>query len=121
MARTHTRASRADAEAARTHAKEAPPEPRLLDHLRTRRIPTLAMLQSAGLDGLVLFDEDEDALAASNRLLLNYSGLHEFLSDICDQWAENECDSDAHFSALLRGAGACPDGAGDDGGRRRDG
>ena len=83
------------------HATAGIDEPRLIGHLRDRRIATLAMLQCAGLDHLMLFDEDEDALSPPNRLLLSFSRLHEYIKDISNTWAEDELDVRANFSRLL--------------------
>ena len=75
--------------------------PSLIHYLRSRRISTLAMLQTASLERLVLFDEEEDAISPPNRLLLNYPGLHEFVADISNHWAEECLDTKAEFSRIV--------------------
>ncbi len=75
----------------------------LIEHLQTRQPATWALLKLAAVDGLVLIDEETDAITATNRLLLTYPGLHDTIATLIDAWAERSCDTSGHFSALLQG------------------
>ncbi len=44
---------------------------------------------AASQEGLIVIDEENDAVTATNRLLLTYPGLHEVLAFLNDQWIEN--------------------------------
>jgi hypothetical protein len=74
----------------------------LIEHLKTRQPATWAMLELAALDGLVVIDEETDAVTATNRLLLTYPGLHDILATLTNAWAERACDPSAHVARLLR-------------------
>lgn len=41
-------------------------------------------------DGLMIIDEKNDAITATNRLLWTYPDLHEALSVLINQWTERE-------------------------------
>ena len=72
-----------------------------IEHLRRRRIATLAMLQRAELDGLVDVDEENGTVAPATRLLLAFDGLHDYVAQIENRWAERDCDVSDHFASLL--------------------
>jgi len=74
----------------------------LIEHLKTRRPSTWALLKHAASNGLVVIDEETDAITATNRLLLTYPGLHDALSTVANTCAERSCDTRAHFARLLR-------------------
>ncbi|MBF0236957.1 MAG: hypothetical protein HQM12_04565 [SAR324 cluster bacterium] len=57
---------------------------------------------SAANDGLIMVDEDNDAVTATNRLLLTYPGLHEVLSFLHDQWVEQFLDDHGTLATLLQ-------------------
>ena len=57
---------------------------------------------SAAEQGLIIIDEENDAVTATNRLLLTYPGLHDVLSYLNDQWAENTFDQKNFFKKFLK-------------------
>jgi hypothetical protein len=73
----------------------------LIEHLKTEKAATWALLQDAASKGLVVIDEQTDSVTATNRLLLTYPGLHNILATISNAWAERAYDSSAHFARLL--------------------
>lgn len=77
--------------------------PGLIEHLKERQPATWALLKLAAADGLVLIDEECDAVTATNRLLLTYPGLHDTISALIDSWAERSCNTSSQFSSLLHG------------------
>jgi hypothetical protein len=74
----------------------------LIEHLKTRQPSTWALLQVVALEGLVIIDEETDAITATNRLLLTYPGLHDILATITNAWAERSFDPSAHIARLLQ-------------------
>lgn len=74
----------------------------LIEHLKTRQLATWALLKTAAANGLVVFDEETDAVTATNRLLLTHLGLHDTLVTLINAWAERAFDSSAHVAQLLR-------------------
>lgn len=49
-----------------------------------------AVIAKAAKEGLIFVDEENDAVTATNRLLITYPGLHEILQFITDQWYASE-------------------------------
>jgi hypothetical protein len=77
------------------------PEPAgLIEHLKEKQPATWALLKRVALDGLVVIDEETDAVTGANRLLLTYPALHEILSTLTNAWAERRSDTRAHFARL---------------------
>ena len=72
----------------------------LIEHLKTRQPATWALLKLAAIDGLVVIDEETDAVTANNQLLQTYPGLRSTISTLVDSWAERSCDISAHFADL---------------------
>jgi hypothetical protein len=72
-----------------------------IEHLKTRQPATWALLKAAASNGLVVIDEETDAVTATNRLLLTYPGLHDNLATLTNAWAERTFDPSAHFARLL--------------------
>ena len=56
---------------------------------------------SAANEGLIIIDQENDAVTATNRLLLTYPGLHDILAFITDQWTENQMNTKKHFQNLV--------------------
>lgn len=77
---------------------------RFIPYLKTQHPAVWRTLLIAAADGLVVIDEDNDAVTATNRLLLAYPGLHDFLTRMTDEWAERRVDAEAVFSDLVREA-----------------
>ena len=57
---------------------------------------------SAAQEGLIVIDEENDAVSATNRLLLTYPQLHEVLAFINDQWTEEKLKENSALSDLLQ-------------------
>ena len=57
---------------------------------------------SAAKEGLIVIDDENDAVSATNRLLLTYPGLHEILAFLNYQWVEQNLGSVSGLSELLR-------------------
>lgn len=56
---------------------------------------------SAANEGLIIIDQENDAVTATNRLLLTYPGLHDILAFITNQWTENQMNTKKHFQNLV--------------------
>jgi len=74
----------------------------LIEHLKARQPATRALLKRAALDGIVVIDEETDAITATNRLLLTYPGLHDTLAALTNARAERSFEASAHVAGLLR-------------------
>lgn len=48
-----------------------------------------ATIEQTAKSGLVIIDEENDSVTATNRLLFTYPGLHEALSTLINEWEEN--------------------------------
>ena len=61
--------------------------------------------QTAQDSGLIVVDEENDAITATNRLLWTNPVLHECLATLVDQWADQHAEADAEsaFRALIQG------------------
>lgn len=77
---------------------------RFIPYLQTRHPAVWRTLLIAAADGLVVIDEANDAVTATNRLLLAYPGLHDFLTRMTDEWAERQVDVGAVFKDLVQEA-----------------
>ena len=73
-----------------------------IESLKTEHPQLWFSIAAAAHDGLVVIDEESDAITATNRLLLTYPGLHEILSFLNDQWTESTLLENSAFSALLQ-------------------
>jgi hypothetical protein len=47
-------------------------------------------IEKTSKDGLIIIDEENDAITATNRLLWTYPDLHETISVLINQWSERE-------------------------------
>jgi len=71
-----------------------------LEYVRHNQPAIWQALQRAAAEGLVFIDSENDAISASNRLLLTYPDLHEVINMLCDQWAMQQAE--AQGKAWLR-------------------
>ena len=62
----------------------------------------LKSLVMAKKQGLIVVDEELDAVGASNRLLLTSQVLQDNLNEIVGDWMDFETGSEEHFAALIR-------------------
>jgi hypothetical protein len=55
-------------------------------------------------DGLIVIDEKNDAVTATNRLLWTYPGIHDALSTIINEWSNRHSlkDSEDNFKNILK-------------------
>lgn len=60
-----------------------------ISHIKKTQKATWSLLQQASNEGLVIIDEDNDAITPTNRLLLTYPGLHKALGCIINNYAES--------------------------------
>ncbi len=51
-------------------------------------------IKSASEKGLIVIDEETDAITATNRLLLTYPDLHEVLAFLTNQWISASLESE---------------------------
>jgi hypothetical protein len=77
---------------------------RFIPHLKSNHAAVWRTLLIAAADGLVVIDEANDAVTATNRLLFTYPGLHDFLTRMTDEWAERHVDAAAMFKTLVEEA-----------------
>ncbi len=73
-----------------------------IPHLKSKHRGTWQTLLIAAADGLVVIDEDNDAVTATNRLLFTYPGLHDALQRLTDEWAERHVDVGSLFLDLIK-------------------
>ena len=59
-------------------------------------------IQRASNDGLIIVDEENDAITATNRLLWVYPGIHEALNVIINQWVDKNMDTKTNFNNLIK-------------------
>ncbi|MBD3840787.1 MAG: hypothetical protein IE909_02700 [Campylobacterales bacterium] len=54
--------------------------------------------------GLILIDEQNDSITATNRLLFTYPGLHEAITTLLNSWEETELkqNSREYFKELVK-------------------
>ncbi|MEE2960046.1 MAG: hypothetical protein VYA34_04820 [Myxococcota bacterium] len=71
------------------------------DYLIEDRPAFLGAVQMGMKQGLIVVDEETDAVGVSNRLLLTSTVLQETLNDLVGEWMDSESDSGAFFKALL--------------------
>ena len=64
-----------------------------IDHLKKNEISVWLSIKSAAEEGLIIIDEENDAITATNRLLLTYPGLHEILSYLNNEWVEKNIEN----------------------------
>ena len=76
-----------------------------IDYLKFKKPQIWASIKNAAQEGLIYIDEANDAVTATNRLLLTYPDLHEVLSMLNDTWARETAAKTGKdlFSELLTG------------------
>ena len=74
-----------------------------IEYLRRTQPAIIKTLEMAAEQGLVVLDEEIDALGATNRLLFTNPIIHEVLNSLISEWADYRADTSGHFSSLLRG------------------
>lgn len=70
-----------------------PHHPGLLQSIRQDAPKLWAAFTLAAGHGLIFIDEANDAITASNRLLLTYPDLHEMTCQIIDHWAHHRAET----------------------------
>lgn len=61
-----------------------------------------AAFTAAADEGLIFIDEANDAITASNRLLLTFPDLHDMISHIVDHWTRHRPEAGIeHLTELL--------------------
>jgi len=73
-----------------------------LEYLIEEQPVFLKSLVMAKKQGLIVVDEELDAVGASNRLLLTSEVLQDNLNEIVGDWMDFETGSEEHFAALIR-------------------
>ncbi|MFC1652437.1 hypothetical protein ACFL3F_01835 [Planctomycetota bacterium] len=71
-----------------------------LDFLHKEHRAIWTALKIAEQENLVHMDTETDAISGTNRLLLTYPGLHDVLSLLTNEWAENQNNTEA-FHELI--------------------
>jgi len=72
-----------------------------VDYLLKDRPVFLHAMEMGMKEGLIVVDEELDAVGVSNRLLLTSTVLQETLNDLVGDWMDLERDSEAFFHTLL--------------------
>ena len=72
-----------------------------MDYLIEERPAFLRSVEMGIEQGLIVVDEEVDAVGVSNRLLLTSTVLQETLNDLVGEWMALGSGSDAFFQALL--------------------
>ena len=75
------------------------------EYLQREERATWTLLKIVGKDGLVIINPETDAVTATNRLLLTYPGLHEILTTLINQWAEEQQNVSDAFRSLISSEG----------------
>ena len=73
-----------------------------LEYLSERQ-PVFKSLEMAQKQGLLIVDEDIDAVSASNRLLFTNDVLQQTLNLMVADWMDYETRSLEHFREIVRG------------------
>ncbi|MGK5092053.1 hypothetical protein WDW89_08595 [Deltaproteobacteria bacterium TL4] len=76
-------------------------EPSYIESIKQEQPLLWQSILSAADQGLILIDHENDAISATNRLLLTYPGLHEVLAYLNDQWVESHLNQLSRLSELL--------------------
>jgi len=74
---------------------------RFISYLQNKQKGIWQALRIAAADGLVVIDEKNDAVTATNRLLLTFPDLHAALQRLTDEWAERHVNVGALFHHLV--------------------
>ncbi len=63
-----------------------------IDYLQSEQPDIWNSIKDAAAEGLILIDEDNDAVSATNRLLLTYPDLHAVLNLLVDSWVRTKSE-----------------------------
>lgn len=63
-----------------------------IDYLRSEQPEIWESIKGAAAEGLILIDETNDAVSATNRLLLTYPDLHAVLNLLVDSWIRTKSE-----------------------------
>ena len=74
-----------------------------LEYLREQQPVIWRTLLESEQKGLLVIDEEADAISATSRLLLTNDILQQNLKLLSDDWATEVCSSDDHFRHILKG------------------
>lgn len=74
-----------------------------LEYLLAEEPVFLKTLAVARQQGLLVVDEELDAVGASNRLLLTSTVLQDVLNEMVADWMDHEENSKANFEELVKG------------------
>ena len=62
-------------------------------------------IRQAAKSGLILIDEQNDSITATNRLLFTYPDLHEAISTLINEWEYNHLkqNNKNYFNEIIKG------------------
>lgn len=63
-----------------------------IDYLKFEQPKIWESISSAAADGLIVIDEGNDAVTATNRLLLTYPDLHTVLNLLVENWIRKKAE-----------------------------
>lgn len=63
-----------------------------IDYLKCEQPKIWESISSAAADGLIVIDEGNDAVTATNRLLLTYPDLHTVLNLLVENWIRKKTE-----------------------------
>ena len=74
-----------------------------IEYVKEKEPGIWASLEAAAKDGLVYIDEENDAITATNRLLLTYPDLHEVINYLVGDWKAEQAKKIGfeHINSLL--------------------
>ena len=64
-----------------------------LEYIKKEKYGVWVTLLSAAATGLIIIDHENDAISATNRLLLTYPDLHEALNILTEDWIAKHSDT----------------------------
>ncbi len=74
-----------------------------IEYIKEKQPAMWALIRiTAEKDGLIVIDEKNDAVTATNRLLWTNPCLHECLSTMVNEWTNDHLDEDLLFKNLIR-------------------
>ncbi|MDX2470972.1 MAG: hypothetical protein QNL04_10400 [SAR324 cluster bacterium] len=74
-----------------------------IEYVKTKEPRMWASLEGAAKEGLIFIDEKNDAITATNRLLLTYPALHEIINYLVGEWKAEQAKTIGfdHIKSLL--------------------
>ena len=63
-----------------------------IDYLKSEQPRLWETISHAAAEGLIVIDEENDAVSATNRLLLTYPDLHNVLNLLVDNWVRKKTE-----------------------------